>query len=105
VASTTLSHNDVLDIREDCGDTLRPPLLGYSEIQRIHDLRGGEDRDVTVVYCLRRMLAKRSLLPSTESALFDQTERLLNIWLQITGIEGGSLEVGYITLLDFNSEV
>lgn len=101
----TLSHHDVIDIREDCGDTFRPPMLGYLEIQRMHDLRGGESRDVTVVYCLRRILAKRAILVEVDSAIFEQTLKLLDIWLQITGLSGGYLEVGELILRDFSEDV
>lgn len=71
MASSTLTHAQVLGIRSDTGDETRPPLLGFVEIQTLFDRAGG-DVDVTIVYCLRRILAKRSKLIAGDSKIFDK---------------------------------
>lgn len=92
----TIADNDLLTIRRRTGDAAPPYDLEDEDIDAIYSdpAQGNSSLDRTTVYVLRERLgiATNAVAISnptggiTRNQKFDQIERLLNKWMELTGI-------------------
>lgn len=88
-----LTEVEIQDLRKDIGDGGAKPRLAHRELQRAYTLAEG-DHDTTRVIALRWLLAK--CVPKTPE--FEQTERLLELWMKQAGMDGGKISIGALDL-------
>lgn len=96
----------VRNLRGDISDTIGPLLLGYSEIAYQYALAEA-DYNLTVVYLLRRMIARLHTLYAAcegKDARIALEKRIkgakeaLEGWSLEAGIYGGAIQTGVISL-------
>jgi hypothetical protein len=103
---TTLTPDEITDIRDVIGDDCEPYNLEDEQIQAQYDA-AGSDLTLTYVYTLRRLWGKLRRMADrttdhgdneTRSQIVGNTKALLDYYEGLAGLHGAPLSVGVIDL-------